>query len=193
MSTEAQLQVVNTIKSRTTIGRLAAPAPGAEDLKLILEAAARAPDHGKLKPWRFFVIRDAGLAKLGDLMVEAQRRRDPASDATTLERERQKPLRAPMILVVAAHIADHPRIPAVEQLLAAGAAVQNALLAAHALGYGAAWKTGDICYDDFVKAAFGLRPADALVGFLYLGTPVQAQSFAGEIPVAAPEWTGSLA
>ncbi len=87
-----------------------------------------------------------------------------------LQQEKAKPLRAPMILIVAARIQTQSRIPAVEQLLSAGAAAQNILLAAHALGFGSAWKTGDAAYDHEIKAALGLGDLDAIVGFIYLGT-----------------------
>jgi nitroreductase len=88
-----------------------------------------------------------------------------------LERERKKPLRAPLVLVVAAHITPNPKIPPVEQLLAAGAAAQNILIASHALGFGAAWKTGNAAYDAQVKEALGLQASDEIAGFLYIGTP----------------------
>jgi nitroreductase len=73
--------------------------------------------------------------------------------------------------VVAAHLREHKGVPAVEQIVAVGAAAQNILVAAHALGYGGFWRTGAAAYDDTVKDALGLRPGDAIVGFLYLGTP----------------------
>lgn len=191
MPTEAGLNVVATLKSRASVGRLTEPAPAGDDLRLILEAAARAPDHGKMKPWRFFTIQGEARARLGDLMADTLARREPASDANALDRERQKPLRAPLLLGVGAKVVDNGRIPVIEQVLAAGAAAQNALLAAHALGYGGVWRTGDAVYDDALKAAFGLAPADALLGFLYLGTPVQPQAFSGTVEVSVTEWTGA--
>ena len=75
------------------------------------------------------------------------------------------------MLVVAAHITPSPKIPSVEQLLSAGAAAQNIMLACHALGYAAVWKTGAPAYDTGVKEALGLEAADEIAGFLYIGTP----------------------
>lgn len=100
---------------------------------------------------------------------QLQRKLSTAS-AESLQRERQKALRAPLIVVVAAVCNAETKIPAIEQILAAGAAAQNMMLAATALGFGAMWKTGDVAYDETVKAALGLAAADAIVGFLYLGT-----------------------
>jgi nitroreductase len=87
-----------------------------------------------------------------------------------LERERQKAFRAPLIIVVAAVTAPAAKVPAIEQVLSAGAAAQNILLAAFSLGFNAVWKTGDAAYDETVKSALGLEAKDSIVGFLYVGT-----------------------
>jgi nitroreductase len=87
-----------------------------------------------------------------------------------LQSERNKALRAPMIVVAVARPVAHPKVPELEQILAAGAAVQNALLAAQALGFGSMWKTGAPAYDPELKRALGLEPSDHIIGFLYLGT-----------------------
>jgi nitroreductase len=164
------MQAIDTLLKRRSAKTLTEPAPDESALELLLECAARAPDHGRLRPWRFIVIRGAARERLGELMADQLQRKLPAATAETLQRERQKALRAPLIIVVAAVRNAEARIPAVEQLLAAGAAAQNMMLAATALGFGAMWKTGDAAYDDTVKAALGLAAADAIVGFLYLGT-----------------------
>jgi nitroreductase len=165
------MQAIDSLLERRSAKTLTDPAPDESALALLLECAARAPDHGRLRPWRFIVIRGAARERLGELMAEQLRRKLPAASAETLQRERQKALRAPLIVVVAAVCNTEARIPAVEQLLAVAAAAQNMMLAATALGFGAMWKTGDAAYDDRVKAALGLAAPDAIVGFMYLGTP----------------------
>jgi len=165
------MQAIDMLLKRRSAKTLTDPAPDAGALELLLECAARAPDHGRLRPWRFVVIRGAARERLGELMADLLRRKLPAASAENLQRERQKALRAPLIVVVAAVCNTEAKIPPVEQLLAAGAAAQNMMLAATALGYGAMWKTGDAAYDDALKAALGLAAADAIVGFMYLGTP----------------------
>ncbi len=164
------MQAIDSLLNRRSAKALTDPPPDEAALGLILECASRAPDHGRLRPWRFIVIRGAARERLGELMAGQLRRKQPAASAEALERERQKPLRAPLIVAVAAVCNAAARIPAIEQILAAGAAAQNMMLAATALGFGAMWKTGDAAYDDTVKAALGLEAADAIVGFLYLGT-----------------------
>jgi nitroreductase len=165
------MQAIDTLLKRRSAKTLTEPAPDESALELLLECAARAPDHGRLRPWRFIVIRGAARERLGELMADQLQRKLPAASAETLQRERQKALRAPLIVVVAAVCNGETRIPAVEQILAVGAAAQNMMLAATALGFGAMWKTGDAAYDDTVKVALGLAASAAIVGFLYLGTP----------------------
>ncbi len=156
--------------TRVSPKELGEPAPDEAALRAILAAALRAPDHGRLRPWRFIAIRGKGRQRLGEVLAAALARRD-ANPGAELERERQKPLRAPLILVVAAHITPTPKIPPVEQLLSAGAAAQNIMLACHAMGFGAMWKTGAPAYDPGVKEALGLAATDEIAGFLYIGTP----------------------
>ncbi len=164
------MQAIDALLRRRSAKTLTEPAPDEGALELLLACASRAPDHGRLRPWRFIVIRGAARARLGELMADQLRRKQPAAGAEALQRERQKPLRAPLIVTVAAVCDGAAKVPAIEQTLAAGAAAQNMMLAAAALGFGAMWKTGDAAYDDAVKAALGLESRDAIVGFLYIGT-----------------------
>jgi len=97
-----------------------------------------------------------------------------------VQRERDKALRAPLIIVVACRIVPGTKIPAIEQLMAAGAAAQNILLALHALGYVAAWKTGEAAYDTEVKKSLGLAADDHLVAFIYTGGGAGATFAAGK-------------
>lgn len=165
------MDALQALLSRRSAGVLVDPAPDAEALATMLRAGMRAADHGRLQPWRFIVLRGGARERLGDVMAEAIRRHEPDAPPSALKREREKPLRAPLIVVVAAEIVESAKIPVIEQVLASGAAAQNILLAAFALGFGAMWRTGAPAYDEHVKAALGLKPADAIVGFLYIGTP----------------------
>ena len=143
----------------------------------------RAPDHGRLRPWRFVVVRGGARERLGELFAAHAQRAQPQLGAQALQRERLKALRAPLIVVVAAHCNPAVKIPLIEQTLSAGAAAHAMMLAAFALGFNAMWKTGGPAYDETVKQALGFASTDAIVGFLYLGTETA--------PAAAPargEW-----
>ena len=141
----------------------------------MLEAAASAPDHGELRPFRFTVLRGPGLDHFGTVLEEAYYRRctdrglEPVP--AKAQKERTKLNRAPLVIVVAAARQPSTKIPWVDQRDAAVAAAENLLVAAHALGYGAMWRTGEPCEDEHVKEALGLSSDDAVVGFVYIGTP----------------------
>jgi nitroreductase len=172
---------------------LTTPGPDNRVLAEILAAGASAPDHGRLRPWRFVVIRGAARQRLGEVFAEALIRRQPDAAAEALEQERNRPLRAPVVIAVVARLEpEHPKIPEIEQILSTGAAIENILVAAHAQGFGAKWLTGANAYDDHVKAALGLVGNDRLAGFVHLGTvdgkpPQVPHADARELTV---EWQG---
>jgi nitroreductase len=166
------MQTIDALLQRRSAKALTAPAPDVGALDLIFASAAAAPDHGRLRPFRFIVIQGDSLGRFGDLLAAHLRRQHPTTSEESLRRERQKAFRAPMIVVVAAVCTPGGKIPVIEQVLAAGAAAQNMMLAATALGFNSMWKTGGPAYDDEVKVALGLEAKDAIVGFMYLGTDV---------------------
>lgn len=166
------MDVLDAIDARTSAVRLGEPGPQPEHLDRILKAGTRAPDHGRLSPWRFIVIEGAARDILGRAMAEARQKKEPRPSEQELAREREKALRAPTIVAVAAKITANEKVPEIEQVIAAGVAVQNMFLAALALGYGAMWKTGAPAYDLSVKRTLGFDPGDHIVAFLYLGTPL---------------------
>jgi nitroreductase len=168
--------VIDSLLSRASVKLLGDPGPSDAELRLIFEAAVCAPDHGKLRPWRFFVVRGDARQQLSELFVAGVRRREPNANEAQIEKEREKPLRAPVVIVVAAQIIEGHKIPPVEQLLSAGAAAMNILNAVHALGFGAKWVTGANCYDPEFKKEFGLGEADQLLGFIHVGTSQESAS-----------------
>lgn len=150
---------------------LTAPAPDDATLRRILQAAESAPDHGGLRPWRFLVIDGAALERLGEVFVEAMRAKKPEAGEAILERERVRAQRAPMIIAaIAREEPGHAKIPEVEQLLAAGAATHQLLLAAQAAGFGAIWLSGLRIYDEHVMQALGLAEHERLIGMINIGT-----------------------
>ena len=188
------MDAIEALTTRASPRELVEPAPDARTLDRILRAGMRAPDHGRLRPWRFIIVVGAARTALGDVLAAALQRREPGVAEAALAKERGKPLRAPLIIVVAARLREHRGVPAVEQIIAAGAAAQNILVAAHALGFGGFWRTGAAAYDNAVKRALGLRADDAIVGFLYLGTPPGAAAALPMPDVAAhvTYWTAPL-
>jgi nitroreductase len=167
------MDAIELLNTRASNGKLSEPEPDAETLRLAFQAVTRTPDHGSLRPFQIRLVRGEARAELGALMAKSQLRKHPQSTPEDLERTRGKAFRAPLIIVVAAVLTPSPKVPEIEQTLAAGAAAHTILLALQARGFASIWRTGDPAYDPEVKRAFGFRPSDAIVGFIYAGTAKQ--------------------
>lgn len=163
------MDIIAAIEDRSSASRLTEPAPNKEQLEKILRAAAHAPDHGRLSPWRFAVMEGPSRGILADAMANLLLRNHAHASAEMLVAEKAKALRAPMIIAVAARITAGHKVPEIEQIVAVGAAIQNMLLAAESLGFGSMWKTGAPAYDAGVRQALGFAAGDQIIGFVYLG------------------------
>ncbi len=165
------MDLFTAIDSRSSAARLTQPGPPPDHLARILEAAGRAPDHGRMKPWQWVVLEESSAKeRFAAAAAEAKRRRLPAMTDEQVAAERDKILRSPTIVVAGCAVRENSKVPEIEQVVAVGAAVQNLFLAAHVLGYGVMWKTGAAAYDADVKAVVGLKSSDHIVGILHLGT-----------------------
>lgn len=165
------MDAITALLTRNSAARLAEPAPVGSAREQIFRAALRAPDHARLQPWHFLVVEGQGRNALGAAMARALQRHAPDSGAEALDKLRVNPLRAPLVIVLVARVAEQPKVPEIEQLLATACAAQNMLLAAHALGFGGIWRTGPITWTAGLREELGLPDSDRVIGFLYLGTP----------------------
>jgi nitroreductase len=154
--------------------RLVEPGPDAAQLQRLLLAAAAAPDHGELRPWRFVIVPAARRALLADMFEAALLDRD--AQATPVERAaaREKAQRAPLLMLAVAKLGPaQPDMPAVERLVSLGAALQNLLLLAHAMGFGAGLTSGQAMQSARLRALFRLQPGEEAVCFVSVGTVTQ--------------------
>jgi nitroreductase len=149
---------------------LGEPGPSEAEIKQILTAAARVPDHKKLVPWRFVLFQDAAREAFGEALAAACRNEEPDPSAFRLETEAKRFLRAPLVIAVISRVTQNPAAPEWEQVLSAGAACQNLIVAATALGYGAQWITEWYAYSDGVRKALRLADNERVAGFVYIGT-----------------------
>ncbi|MBF7729514.1 nitroreductase family protein [Pseudomonas sp. N040] len=164
------MDILEALQNRVSVARLGEPAPTAAQRKQLFGAALRAPDHGQLSPWRFLTIEGGARERLGELFVQALLAQSADVKPEALEKARKGPLRAPLLVVVIACLQAHPKVPELEQLLAAGCAAHGLLLAAHGLGLGAMWRTGAQAQDPLVARGLGLASNERIVGFIYLGS-----------------------
>lgn len=167
---------IQTLLTRRSshIKTLKSPAPTSDELNLILTAAARVPDHGKLNPWWFIVFEGDKRQSFGEVLAQAWQKRDPNATPEKLADEQARLMHAPMVIAVISSIREST-IPVWEQHLSAGAACQNLCLAANALGYGTNWLTGWYSFDENVRQALKLAPHDTIAGFIHIGTPTAVQ------------------
>jgi nitroreductase len=150
---------------------MTAPGPSPAELETILTIGARVPDHGKLAPWRFIVFEGDARVRAGEVIASVFARKNPDASAADIAVERRRLTDAPLVLAVVSFTRPHPKVPAWEQELSAGASAMNIVTAATALGYGACWLTGWFAFDRDVLEAFGLKADEKLAGFIYIGTP----------------------
>jgi nitroreductase len=154
--------------------RLAGPAPTPEQLLQILTVGARVPDHKKLAPWRFIVFEGDARKRAGDVFAKACETEDSQPPShVRLDMERERFLRAPLVVAVVSSIKSRPGVPEWEQILSAGVVCYNTCLAANALGFGTSWITEWIAYSKTVREAFGLRESERIAGFIYMGQPME--------------------
>ncbi|HVQ07074.1 MAG TPA: nitroreductase [Allosphingosinicella sp.] len=149
---------------------LVEPGPSADQLRQILEIAARTPDHGKLHPWRFVHVPRGQRDAFAALLQSAYRADNPDPGRLEIEASDRFAHQAPELIVVLSSPTPGIKIPVWEQELSCGAACMNLVLAAHASGYAAGWVTGWAAYSPDVLAAFG-APPERIAGFIFIGTP----------------------
>lgn len=165
------MDALDLLLTRTSMSRLQAPAPSAEQLDIMYRAALRAPDHGQIRPWRFLTVEGQGREALGELYAQALLHQNPQASAEQIKRARAMPLRAPMVIIVIACKQEHPKVPEYEQLIAAGCAAHGLLLAAQAQGLGAFWRSGEMTDNKHVTQQLGLQENEQIIGYIYVGTP----------------------
>ncbi|HLN24312.1 MAG TPA: NAD(P)H nitroreductase [Patescibacteria group bacterium] len=160
---------LSLLLGRRSCHALSEPAPEGAALDRIFQAALRVPDFQRLRPFRFIVAVGEGRDRLGQMMQRAAVAADKPDDI--VERAPRMPLRAPMVITVAATPKPSTVVPVFDQQLAAGCTVLAMQLAAQAQGFGGVWRSGWLMYDRGFHSDLGLAEGDQIVGFLYLGTP----------------------
>ena len=153
--------------------RMKGPGPSDTQVRTLIQAATRIPDHGKLTPWRFLIFRNSTRSEFGNLLVRALKQTEPDVDAERIAQEQARFLRAPVIIGVVSRIREGTPIPEWEQTLSAGAACQTLCIAAHAMGFVANWITEWYAYNPTVREGLGLLSGERMAGFIYLGHPAE--------------------
>ena len=165
------MDAIDAIYGRQSIGKVRPDPLPREVIEKLLAAAVQAPNHHRVRPWRFVVLTGEGRVRLGEVMAQSKKQQSPETPEEALNVERSRPLRAPLLIAVGVDKPSEPKVLEIENVCAAAAAAQNLLLAAHGLGLAGMWRTGPAALDPEVKAFLGLAPDQHLIGFLYVGYP----------------------
>lgn len=165
------MEIFEAIHNRQTQGKVKQDPLPRETIEKLLSAAVQAPNHYKVRPWRFIVLTGEGRNKLGDAMAASQMDQKPDLPQEAFDKTRSLPLRAPVVIAVGVDKPSEEKVIEIENVSAASAACQNILLAAHALGLGAIWRTGIWARDARVKEFLGFSADQYIVGFIYVGVP----------------------
>ncbi|XUA17615.1 NAD(P)H nitroreductase [Citrobacter sp. OP27] len=178
------MDALDLLVNRRSASRLAEPAPEGEQLENILRAGLRAPDHGTLQPWQFFVIEGEGRDRFSQLLEKGAE--NAGQDDKAIDKARNAPFRAPLIIAVVAKCTPDHKVPVWEQEMSAGCAVMAMQMAAVAQGFNGIWRSGALTESPVVRDGLQCRKQDKIVGFLYLGTPQLKASTTVSIPDTTP-------
>jgi nitroreductase len=167
---------LDLLKTRRSVKprEMSGPGPSPTELETILTIGARVPDHGKLAPWRFIVFEGEARARAGEIIANVFERKNPSAAPAEIDVEKRRLTDAPLVIGIVSFTKPHPKVPAWEQELSAGASAMNMVTAAAALGFGACWLTGWFSFDRDVLDGLGLKADEKLAGFIHIGRPTKA-------------------
>lgn len=165
------MEVIQAIHGRHMTHKVTPDELPREMIERLLSAAVQAPNHYKVRPWRFVVLSGDARNKLGEVFAASQRDRKPDLPSEAFDKTRALPLRAPVLIAVGVDKPSEERVLEIENICATAAACQNLLLAAHSEGLGVQWRTGEWARDPKVKEFLGFEADQHLIAFLYIGHP----------------------
>ena len=164
------METLEAIQTRNSVPLLTDPAPTSEEMSEVYKGALRAPDHARLRPWRFIEVRGDSRDKLAKIFIDTATALNSDLSENEISKLEKAPYRAPMVIILAANIKEHPKVPEIEQIISLGAAAQNILLGIHEIGYSAVWRTGNMAFNPEITKFLGLEENFKIIGYLYVGT-----------------------
>ena len=165
------MDAIKNITNRVSARELAKPYPTSEEMAIVYKGALRAPDHAWLRPSSFIEVKNNGLDKLSKIFHDYALSLSDISNVV-IEKYKNAPYRAPMIIILVNTYKEHPKVPSIEQKLSTATAAQNIILALNALKYSSIWRTGKLAFNQNIQKAIGLKNNQEILGYLYVGTEV---------------------
>ena len=165
------MDALDNILNRVSARELAEPHPTESEMEKVYKAALRAPDHAWLRPSSFIEVKGDGLNKLSNIFLEYAKNQTNISDQI-IQKYKNAPFRAPMIIILVNTFKEHPKVPAIEQKLSTATAAQNIMLALNAMNYSSIWRTGKLSFNKEIQAKLNLSDNQEILGYLYIGTSI---------------------
>lgn len=163
------MDALDNILNRVSARQLTEPHPNSSEMDIVYQAALRAPDHAWLRPSSFIEVKGEGLNKLSSIFEEFAKTLPNVSEEI-IDKYKNAPFRAPMLIILVNTYKEHPKVPAIEQKLSTAAAAQNIMLALNAMNYSSIWRTGKLAFNKLINKELGLEEHQDILGFLYVGT-----------------------
>ena len=165
------MDALDNILNRVSARTLSNPIPSKDEMETVYKAALRAPDHAWLRTSSFIEVKEDGLDKLSDIFFNFGKTIPNIADEV-LEKYKNAPYRAPMIIILVNTFKEHPKVPPIEQKLSTAAAAQNIMLALNAMNYACIWRTGKMAFNKVIQENLNLKDHQEILGYLYVGTEV---------------------
>ena len=165
------MEALKNLLTRNSPRELTVPVPSKDDMDEIYQAALRTPDHAWLRPSRFIEVSGQGIDRLSKIFTEFAKHEFESVTPLQMEKYQAAPFRAPMIIILATRITEHPKVPKTEQMLSTAASAENILLALHAKGFAGMWRTGKFAFNRKMAEYLDLSSEHEIIGYLYIRTP----------------------
>ena len=165
------MDALNNILNRVSARELAEPHPTESEMEKVYKAALRAPDHAWLRPSSFIEVKGDGLNRLSNIFLEYAKNQIDITDQI-IQKYKNAPFRAPMIIILVNTFKEHPKVPAIEQKLSTATAAQNIMLALNTMNYSSIWRTGKLAFNKEIQTKLNLSDNQEILGYLYIGTSI---------------------
>ncbi len=165
------MDALENILNRVSARELAEPHPTESEMEKVYKAALRAPDHAWLRPSSFIEVKGDGLKKLSNIFLEYAKNQTDITDQI-IQKYKNAPFRAPMIIILVNTFKEHPKVPAIEQKLSTATAAQNIMLALNTMNYSSIWRTGKLAFNKEIQTKLNLSDDQEILGYLYIGTSI---------------------
>ncbi|HKZ95120.1 MAG TPA: nitroreductase family protein [Candidatus Bathyarchaeia archaeon] len=186
--------LLDTITERRSVRRFRQDGITDADLRTLVFAATRAPSGGNMQPWFFTIVKNQHLKdRLASVILQNV---NELNQSDLFFRKATKSIRkystffknAPIVIAVLVKLYDRTYIDSIVKFMnvdafeavhllgfaevqSVAAAIENLLLVAHAMDYGACWMRVPFCSKNNLERELGVEKPWHLLAFIPIGLP----------------------